>query len=74
MNNMENQNNISDNISDNIENQNNISDKKLNNNLENYISQLTSIEKIVLEIAKKQLESSFDIEKTIGFIEWMENN
>ena len=38
-----------------------------------YIDQLTSIEKIVLKIAQEQLESSFDIEKCIGFIEWKKN-
>ena len=35
-----------------------------------YIEQLTEIEKLVIEIAKEQLESSFDIEKTIGFLNW----
>lgn len=35
-----------------------------------YINQLTPIEKLTLEIAKKQLESSFNIENSIGFLEW----
>ncbi len=35
-----------------------------------YTEQLTEIELIVLEIAKDQLESSFCLEKSIGFIEW----
>ncbi len=39
-----------------------------------YTEQLTEIELIVLEIAKDQLESSFCLEKSIGFIEWRKNN
>ena len=35
-----------------------------------YIAQLSQQEQIVLEIAKEHLESSFDIKKSIGFIEW----
>jgi len=38
-----------------------------------YISQLTEQEKLVLEIAKDHLGSSFTIEKSIGFIEWLQN-
>ena len=39
-----------------------------------YTEQLTEIERIVLEIAKHQLESSFCLEKSIGFIEWRKHN
>ena len=39
---------------------------------EEYIKQLSDIEKEALEIAKRQLESSFDIEKSIGFIQFIE--
>ncbi len=39
-----------------------------------YTEQLAEIERIVLEIAKDQLESSFCLEKSIGFIEWRKNN
>ena len=39
-----------------------------------YTEQLTEIERIVLEIAKDQLESSFCLEKSIGFIEWCKHN
>lgn len=39
---------------------------------EEYIKQLSDIEKEALEIAKRQLESSFDIEKSIGFIKFIE--
>lgn len=35
-----------------------------------YIEQLDDIEKIVLQIAVQHLESSLDISKSIGFIEW----
>ena len=36
-----------------------------------YISQLTDTEKKALEIAKRDLESSFDICKSIGFLAWL---
>lgn len=38
-----------------------------------FINQLSDIEKLALKIAKEQLESSFDIKKSIGFIEWKNN-
>ena len=37
-----------------------------------YIIQLTDQEKIVLDIAKDHLGSSFVITKSIGFIEWLQ--
>ena len=37
-----------------------------------YIKQMNSQEKIAYDIAVKILESSFDIEKSIGFIEYKE--
>jgi len=39
-----------------------------------YINQLTEQEQIVLKIAIDHLESSFDILKSIGFIEWKKTN
>jgi hypothetical protein len=39
-----------------------------------YINQLSGTEKKALEIAKRNLESSFDIEKSLGFIDWMKKN
>ena len=36
-----------------------------------YEAQLNEKEKKALEIAKRCLESSFDMEKTIGFQEWL---
>lgn len=41
--------------------------------VEQYIAQFTPSEKIVYEIARKQLESSFCIEKSIGFLEYVKN-
>tara|TARA_Y100001958_G_C21248295_1_gene580814 strand:- start:2829 stop:3023 length:195 start_codon:yes stop_codon:yes gene_type:complete len=38
-----------------------------------YIQQLTPQEIKVLDIAKEHLGSSFNIEKSIGFIKWSEN-
>ena len=39
-----------------------------------YISQLNDIEKKVLTIEKEHLETSFSIEKSIGFKQWLKNN
>jgi hypothetical protein len=39
-----------------------------------YINQLSEQEKIVLKIAIEHLESSFDIEKSIGFQKWLSKN
>ena len=47
---------------------------EINEKIADYINSLSIIEKKALEIAKIQLESSFDIEKSIGFIEWLKNN
>ena len=40
--------------------------------IQTYISQLYDIEKKVLSIAKDHLETSFSIEKSLGFKEWLE--
>ncbi len=39
--------------------------------VEEYISTLSSLELQVMEIAKQDLEKSFDIRKSIGFISWL---
>ena len=44
--------------------------KEQNNLIELYIEQMTPQEKLVFKIATEHLESSFDIEKSIGFKEW----
>ena len=41
--------------------------------IESYISQLDEQEKLVLEIAKDHLGSSFDIERSIGFTAWLKS-
>ena len=38
--------------------------------IDEYIKQLDEKEKLVLKIAKENLESSFDIKKSIGFLKW----
>tara|TARA_B100001093_G_C26361677_1_gene814762 strand:- start:410 stop:601 length:192 start_codon:yes stop_codon:yes gene_type:complete len=52
---------------------NNSSNNNNNNNelIANYINSLNTIELKALEIAKQQLQSSFDIEKSIGFLEFL---
>lgn len=40
------------------------------NDIQAYIAQLTEHEKVVYEIAKTHLETSFDIVRTIGFAVW----
>ena len=40
--------------------------------IRSYISQLTEQELLVLEIARDHLGSSFDISKSIGFLNWIE--
>ena len=49
-------------------------DDEIKNLIDNYISQLNDIEKKVLIIAKEHLETSFSIEKSIGFKQWLKNN
>jgi hypothetical protein len=39
-----------------------------------YIAQMNSIEKKAFEIAKEHLGSSFNIDRSIGFIEWKKNH
>lgn len=41
--------------------------------IEEYLSSLNEQERIVYDIAKEHLGSSFDIEKSIGFLEWLES-
>jgi hypothetical protein len=50
------------------------SSAEIKNLVDNYISQLNDIEKKVLTIAKEHLETSFSIEKSIGFKQWLKNN
>lgn len=44
----------------------------MDNNIEDkYIESLNSIELVALEIAKRKLESSFDLKKSIGYLEFL---
>ena len=38
--------------------------------IEEYIESMTEMEKMVMEIAREHLESSFCLEKSVGFINW----
>ena len=40
--------------------------------IEKYISQFNNNEKLAYEIAKQHLETSFDISRSIGFLEFKE--
>ena len=42
--------------------------------IQEYISQLTEVEKIAYEIAKEHLGSSFNIYRSNGFKEWKQTN
>jgi len=46
------------------------SDKKYTKDEEAYIASMSEQERMVLSIAQDHLESSFDIERSIGFINW----
>lgn len=39
--------------------------------IEQYINEMTEMEKTVMEIAKDHLGSSFSIEYSVGFITWI---
>ena len=56
---------------------NNIPNNNTSNNnnelITNYINSLNAIELKALEIAKQQLQSSFDIEKSIGYLEFLKS-
>lgn len=44
--------------------------KPTDSDIQAYIAQLTEHERVVYEIAKTHLETSFDIVRTIGFVAW----
>lgn len=46
----------------------------LQEQIDKYISTLTEREKLVLEIAREHLQSSFCIERSVGFIKWKNSN
>ena len=45
--------------------------QELEEKIKQYIASLDKMEKKALNIAKTQLESSFEIEKSIGFLEFL---
>ena len=49
-------------------------DTKTEELITKYKDSLSEQERIVLKIAIEHLESSFDIEKSIGYLEWLKNN
>ena len=44
---------------------------KLQDVIDKYIESLNEMEQLILEVAKQQLESSFEIHKSIGFIDYL---
>ena len=42
--------------------------------VDKYLASLNEIEKIALKIAEEDLGSSFNIEKSIGFLKWLKKN
>lgn len=42
----------------------------LQEQIEEYISTLNDREKMVLEIAREHLQSSFCVERSVGFVKW----
>jgi hypothetical protein len=46
------------------------SDAVLEEKIQQYIKQLDEQQQLVLKIAMEHLESSFDISKSVGFVEW----
>lgn len=48
--------------------------KKQSLNISSYVKSLSDIEKKALEIAKEDLGSSFDLEKSIGYLSWLKKN
>ena len=68
---------MNNNISNNNTSNNNTSNNNTSNNnnelITSYINSLNPIELKALEIAKQQLQSSFDIEKSIGYLEFLKS-
>ena len=72
-NNSETKKNDENNYENNDQNNDEINDE-INDLIQEYINSLNEQELIVLEIAKKHLESSFDISKSIGYLKWLNQN
>lgn len=50
-----------------------MSDNNMDELIKEYTAQLNEQENLVLKIAVEHLESSFDISKSVGFVEWRKN-
>ena len=46
----------------------------LEQQIQDYISSLSEREKLVMEIAREHLQSSFCIERSVGFVKWLNVN
>lgn len=46
-------------------------EEQLTSLINEYIESLNDLEKIVLKIAEEHLESSFCLEKSVGFVKWL---
>jgi hypothetical protein len=42
--------------------------------IDKYIKSFDKLEKMAMEIAKEDLGTSFNIEKSVGFINWLKKN
>ena len=51
----------------------NTMEKDMEKTIEEYIDSLNEIERLAFDIAKRELKSSFIIEKTIGYQEFMKS-
>ena len=49
-------------------------DQDLSNLISIYITQLSASEQIALQIAREHLGTSFHIQKSNGFIQWLKTN
>ena len=56
-----------------MDNNNNNTSNNNNELIANYINSLSPLELKALEIAKQQLQSSFDIEKSIGYLDFLKS-
>lgn len=49
-------------------------EKKMDELVKLYLDNMDKFERVAYEIAKENLESSYDIEKSIGFLEFVKNS
>ena len=39
--------------------------------LDEYVAQMSDLDRIAMRIAEEELKSSFSLEKSVGFLKWM---